>query len=91
MTDEETLCEVCGNSTRVAGYNEQFGTLHARWGYGSQHDGEHYRVHLCEPCFFGALAYLRGQRRIHTMFDDDQPTDDVAFGRIARDDYFGES
>lgn len=60
-------------------------------GYGSQHDGERYRVHLCEPCFFQTLAYLREQRRIHTMFDDEQPADEQVFGQVARDDYFGES
>ena len=37
------------------------------------------------------LAYLREQRRIHTMFDDDQPKDDLTFGRVAHDDFFGES
>jgi hypothetical protein len=94
MTDQmqmDLICEVCGINTRIPGYGEQFGKLHAHWGYGAKHDGEHYRVHLCESCFFGALAYLREQRRIHTLFDDDQPEDDQVFGRVARDDYFGES
>lgn len=94
MTDQiqsDTSCGVCGSSTRVPGYGEQFGTLSARWGYGSRHDGEHYRVTFCEGCFFGALAYLREQRRIHALFDYDQPSDGQVFGLIARDDYFGES
>jgi hypothetical protein len=94
MTDQmqsDLLCEVCNTNTRVSGYGEQFGTLGASWGYGALHDGERYRVHLCEPCFFGALAYLREQRRVRTMFDDDQPKDDQVFGRVARDDYFGGS
>ena len=73
------------------GYSQQFGTLQALWGCGSQHDGERYQVHLCESCFFQTLAYLREQRRIHMMFDDDQPKDDPAFDRVARDDFFGES
>ncbi|WP_160086903.1 hypothetical protein [Pseudomonas sp. 9AZ] len=94
MTDRiqnDSWCGVCGRSTQVPGYGEQFGTLSARWGYGSRHDGEHYRVTLCEGCFFGALLYLREQRWIQTMFDEAQPTDDGGFGLIARDDYFGES
>lgn len=86
----DILCDVCGSSTRVAGYGQQFGTLQALWGYGAKHDGERYRVHLCEPCFFQALAYLKQERRINTMFDDDRPADE-AFGRVARDDFFGES
>ena len=90
--DEDIHCAVCGSNTRVPGYGSQFGIFEALWGYGSKHDGEHYRAHLCEPCFFGALAYLREQRRIQNLFDDDeQPVDNEVFGRVARDDFFGES
>jgi hypothetical protein len=85
------VCAVCGTHTRVAGYGQQYGTLEALWGFGSRHDGERYRVHLCETCFFGTLAYLRQERRGATMFADAQPEDDQAFGRVARDDFFGES
>ena len=79
-------CAVCASNTRVPDYGQQFGTLEALWGDGSKHDGERYQVHLCESCFFGALAYLRQERRIHTLFNDDQPTGDQVFGRVARDD-----
>ncbi len=84
-------CAVCDSDTRVLGYGQQFGTLQARWGYGSQHDGERYQVHLCEACFFGALAYLRRARRIYTLFDDELLADEPAFGLVSRDDFFGES
>lgn len=84
-------CAVCTSNTRVRGYGQQFGSLAALWGYGSKHDGERYRVHLCESCFFQALAYLREQRRIHTLFNDEQPADEQVFGRVVCDDYFGES
>ncbi|MCQ4348879.1 hypothetical protein NGA35_15895 [Pseudomonas stutzeri] len=87
---DEIRCEVCGSSACVPGYGQQFGTLQALWGYSSQHDGERYRVCLCESCFFLALAHLRQVRRIQRLFDDEQP-DDEAFGRVARDDYWGES
>jgi hypothetical protein len=96
MTDtiesqSDICCDVCDANTRVPGYGNQVGYLQALWGYGSQHDGERYRVHLCETCFFGALAYLRQERRINELFDEVQPVDDHAFGRVAKDDYFGES
>jgi len=91
QTDANIHCAVCGEATRVPGYGQQFGTLQALWGYGSKHDGERYRVHLCEPCCFQTLAYLREQRRINTLFDDEKPADDQVFGRVARDDFFGES
>lgn len=91
QTDADIHCAVCGDATRVPGYGQQFGTLQALWGYGSNHDGERYRVYLCESCFFATLAYLRQERRIQTMFDDDQPADEQAFGRVARDNFWGES
>jgi len=83
----DSLCDVCGGNTRVPGYGQQCGTLQARWGYGSAHDGERYHVHLCETCFFQALANFRQERRINKMFDEEQPADDAGFGRVARDDF----
>lgn len=91
QSNADVLCDVCGCSTRVPGCGLQYGTLQARWGYGARHDGERYRVHLCELCFFQALAGLRQERRISRLFDDEQPADDLTFGRIARDDFWGES
>lgn len=91
QTVSDIQCAVCGSNTSVTGYGQQFGTLEALWGYGTQHDGERYRVHLCEPCFFAALAYLRELRRINTLFDDKPPMDDEVFGRVARNDFWGES
>ena len=91
QTFHDIHCEVCGESTRVPGYGQQYGTLEAHWGYGSNHDGDYYRVRLCEPCFFATLAYLRQERRINRLFDDDTPVDNPSFGQVARDDWFGES
>lgn len=61
---EDIICDVCSTGTRISGYGLQYGTLEARWGYGAQHDGEHYRVHLCEPCFFRLLGLLRRERMV---------------------------
>ena len=91
QTASDIHCAVCASNTHVPDYGQQFGTLEALWGHGSKHDGERYQVHLCESCFFGALAYLRQERRIHTLFDDEQPADEQVFGRLVSDDYFGES
>ena len=91
QTTGDIHCTVCDSNTRVQGYGQQYGTLQAIWGYGSQHDGERYLVHLCEACFFGVLAYLRQERRIHTLFDDEQTADDQVLGQVSRDDFFGES
>jgi hypothetical protein len=63
-------------------YSPQFGTLQAQWGYGALHDGEAYEVHLCETCFFGALASLQNLRRGELMFSDQGFEHNSDFGRV---------
>jgi hypothetical protein len=85
----DVLCDVCGATTRIEGHGLQFGALRASWGFGSVHDGERYEVHLCEPCFFMALAGLKRDRMVNTMFsasDEDLSN----FGLVARDDFFND-
>ncbi|MBD8237843.1 MULTISPECIES: hypothetical protein [Pseudomonas] len=87
----DVRCDVCDASTRVDTGGLQFGSLQAKWGFGSSHDGERYEIHLCENCFFQALTYLRQERRIQNMFG----TEDVAgfsedLGLVAKNDYFGD-
>jgi len=68
---EDVRCDVCGDSTSREGeYLPQFGMLKADWGYGSRHDGEQYKWHLCEGCFFSALATLKQERQASRMFDE---------------------
>jgi stress-induced morphogen len=85
----DVLCDVCSESTRFEGYGTQFGVLHARWGYGSRHDGERYEVHLCESCFFRTLSGLRRDRMVNDLFND-EAEDLSSFGRVARDDFFND-
>jgi len=86
---EDVICDVCRSSTRTPGYGLQYGKLEAQWGYGAQHDGEHYRVHLCEPCFFRVLSGLRRERMVNGMFDDDKPFSADGFGLIGADNFLG--
>lgn len=79
-------CDVCEEScSPVEGYGPQVGTLSAKWGYGSRHDGDAYEVHLCESCFFQALASLQEQRRGHLMFSEQGYEPNPGFGRIESD------
>ena len=48
----------------------------------ARHDGESYEVHLCESCFFQALASLQEQRRGQLMFSDQGYEPNPDFGRI---------
>ena len=76
-------CDVCDEScSPFDGYDPLYGTLSAKWGYGSTHDGEAYEVHLCESCFFQALASLQEQRRGHLMFSIQGYEPNPDFGRI---------
>ena len=76
-------CDICDEScSPVEGYDPLYGTLSAKWGYGSRHDGENYELHLCESCFFQALANLQEQRRGHLMFSEEGYELNPDFGRI---------
>jgi hypothetical protein len=86
---EDVICDVCRSGTRTPGYGPQYGKLEAQWGYGSQHDGQHYRVRLCEPCFFRVLSGLRRERMVNGMFDDDQSFASEDFGLVSKDNYWG--
>ncbi|MGM0857307.1 MAG: hypothetical protein ACQEW0_09485 [Pseudomonadota bacterium] len=93
-TVTDVKCDVCLCSTRVMEHGLEFATLQAHWGYGSEHDGDRYELHLCESCFFGTLAYLKQERRIQNMFSDEggvdsgEPNDKL--GLVASDDYFND-
>ncbi|HBP40772.1 MAG TPA: hypothetical protein DD644_03320 [Halomonas sp.] len=91
----DVVCDVCLTTTRVAEENLEYATLKAHWGYGSQHDGERYEVHLCESCFFSTLAYFKQERRVQNLFSEDSDRDqafntDDRLGLVATDDYFGD-
>ena len=87
----DILCDVCLDSTRVAGNGLQYALLQAQWGYGSAHDGERYEIHLCEHCFFQTVASLKQERRTQTMFSENDKgklTDN--FGMVATYDFFND-
>lgn len=91
LVTTDVLCDVCGTSTTKPGTPAQYGVLSAHWGYGSQHDGERYEVHLCEGCFFSTLTGLRRQRMVEHLFDevsDQAIKPDAPFGLVERDNYF---
>lgn len=81
----------CASSTRVKTGANEYGVVHERWGYGSSHDGERYELHLCEECFFRTVAYIKQERRCHTLFADGGPDINENLGLITKHDYFGDS
>lgn len=87
----DIVCDVCQLSTAVASGGLQFGTLQAHWGYGTKHDGERYELHLCESCFFQAIASLKQERRTQNLFGDNGGVAEEDFGLVAKDDYFGDT
>lgn len=89
-TVTDVLCDVCDSSTLLEGGGLQYGCLEARWGYGTNHDGERYEVHLCEDCFFKTIAYLKQERRIENVFGDQTTNSNERLGLIAKNDFFGD-
>ncbi|RAU48145.1 MULTISPECIES: hypothetical protein [unclassified Pseudomonas] len=87
----DVVCDICLLTTTVNGGGFQFGTLQAHWGYGTKHDGERYEVHLCEGCFFQAIANLKEQRRGQIMFRNDVEIMEDDFGLVTRDDFVGDT
>lgn len=90
-TVTDVLCDVCRCSTCLDTGGHQFGTLQAHWGYGTAHDGDHYKLHLCEDCFFRALAYLKQERLTQNLLSEDGQDLTDNLGLIAKDDYFGDA
>ncbi len=82
----DVRCDVCLTSTQSKNGGLEFATLQAHWGYGSQHDGERYEVHLCEDCFFSTLAYFNVQNLFSEEGDAGLKAGDI--GLVAKDDYF---
>jgi hypothetical protein len=90
----DVVCDVCQLSTRVTNGGLQFATLQAHWGDGTKHHGERYELHLCEGCFFQAVANLKQERRTQTLFSDDGRADRAFvgddFGLIPNDSFMSE-
>jgi hypothetical protein len=90
-TVTEIVCDVCGKSTFLVNGGHQFGTLKADWGYGTTHDGERYEVHLCELCFFQALANIKQELRTNTLFSENGPDQGENFGLVSKGNYFDDA
>jgi hypothetical protein len=91
-TVTDVLCDVCLCSTQATSGGLEFATLNAHWGYGTGLDGERYELHICEDCFLLTVAYLKQERRIQTLFSEENYTDAAKatdkLGLVAKDEYF---
>lgn len=69
-------CDACGASVvpefqkkhreNLNGFNE-FGVLHASYGYGSNQDGDSFHFDLCETCFKELLDRIKDLRTFHGL------------------------
>lgn len=82
----DVICDVCRRSTSLDKGVQQFGTLQALWGPESAHDGECYEIHLCEFCFFQALANLKQERRTQNLFSEETVDPPENFGLVTMSD-----
>ena len=61
---DDVLCDCCGKSTTNCDHvGPDYATLDSCWGYGSDHDGTMYDIHLCEKCFCEILSHIKENRR----------------------------
>ena len=63
------ICDVCMTSVCFED-NDMEASLSAKFGYGSDEDGNEYHLDLCPNCFKKALAELKRIRRDEFMFDE---------------------
>lgn len=81
------ICDVCALSVFYED-NDVRASLSAIFGYGSEEDGNEYRLELCPSCFRFALAELKNMRRSRLMFDKNVSIDELYpsnFGLVRKD------
>lgn len=58
---KDVICDCCGNSCRdKEGFNYEYATFHASWGYGSTNDLDNWESHLCEVCALKVKDFIEG-------------------------------
>lgn len=70
------ICDVCALSVFYED-NDVRASLSAIFGYGSEEDGNEYRLDLCLSCFRSALAEIKNMRRSRLMFDENVSIDEL--------------
>lgn len=65
-------CAVCGDPCHA----EHGGTLKGSTPSRYEGQSDHYLIHLCHGCFLGAVSYLRQERRIMHLFNNEPGADD---------------
>ena len=67
-TLDDIFCDICGGSCKKMiddeAFNIESACLSANWGYGSQSDGETYRIDICEGCFQKTIGFLNNNRTV---------------------------
>ncbi len=73
QVEDKVYCDICGVCCTIDNIGQEYATLEASWGYGSQHDGEKYELHLCEKCFFDTIVHMKSQRYSYLKTLDNHP------------------
>ncbi|EML2029427.1 TPA: hypothetical protein JI285_13325 [Acinetobacter baumannii] len=58
-------CDICDQSIQ-----SNYGVLKADWSSNTNDKKDKYEVHLCKSCFLGTLSYLRNQKKLNHLFDE---------------------
>lgn len=63
--EDKVYCDMCGNDCCIDQINNEYATLEALWGYGSDRDGEKFDIQLCINCFNETLEMIKKRRKQH--------------------------
>jgi hypothetical protein len=83
QTEVNRICDVWEVTVMIEVHGNryaEFVELSARFGYGSQEDGNIYHLDLCEKFFKTAIFALKEHRRSMIMFDNNKELPNDSFG-----------
>lgn len=63
--NEQIKCDVCDKLTQ-----SMYGLLKTQGDFNSSNRGDKYEVQLCKSCFLGTISYLRNQKKLNHLFDE---------------------
>ncbi|AZC08514.1 hypothetical protein DKE48_017455 [Acinetobacter nosocomialis] len=64
-TTQCITCDICDQPT-----SSNYGVLKSDWDPNTDDKKDKYEVRLCKSCFLGTLSYLRNQKKLNHLFDE---------------------
>lgn len=62
---KDVLCDICDKATQL-----NYGLLKAELSFNLYDRNVKYEVYLCKSCFLGTISYLKNQKKLLHLFDE---------------------